>query len=153
MEFQELSNMLQNEGFSKSVVNTMLNEEYHEFDNVEDLKKIYMQNGNFQNILQNLADGYSMEELSSLGVQEENIQTFLEYLKANNSTIGNAKAINQYSNVSNMILSLRRGLASREEIKDGIMSDLANILRKRRNIKFRRNKRFCIRTRLFKTCV
>ncbi len=153
MGFQELSNMFQNEGIPESVVDKILNEKYQEFDNAEDLKYIYGQAGNYQDILQYLADGYLIEDLSGLGVRQENIQMFLDYLKANNLTVENAKAINQYSNGSNMILSLRRGTASREDIKAGIMSDLTIGLEEKRYSRFRTNKSFCTRVRLLKTFV
>ncbi len=131
MESQNFSKILQNEGIPQSTVDIMQNEEYQEFDNAGELKDIFGQEGNYQDILQYLADGYSIEDLLKLGVREENIQMFLDYLRSNNLTVENAKAINQYSNGSNMILSLKRGMASKEDMKNGIISELQGRLKER----------------------
>lgn len=71
-----------------------------------------------------MADGYSMEELPQIGVKQSEIQDFLGMLDKCNLSVENAKAINQYSNGSNMILSVKKGTAGKEEIQSGINKEM-----------------------------
>ena len=132
MKKQDLVEKLQDDGFSEVLIEKMLKENYQEFHGEDELKDLFQQQDSFQEILQSLADDYSMEEIAALGVGQEIIQSFLEYLKRNHLTIENAKAINQYSNGSNMILAIKRGTTSKETIYDQILSDLSEKLKIRR---------------------
>ena len=73
IKIQEFANSLQSEGVPELVADTIIKEDYQEFDNADGLKDIYGQDGNYQNIIQYLADGYSMEDLPNLGVAQEKI--------------------------------------------------------------------------------
>lgn len=82
-------------------------------------------------VLQGLVDGYTMEELPQIGVNQSEIQGFMDAINSYNISVENAKAINQYSNGSNMILSVKRGTITRTELQSGIMQDLSIKLQER----------------------
>lgn len=130
-EHQKLSKTLKTQGLSESQINNILNGEFSTFEQSEELSKVFGNNSNFQTILQYLSDGYTIDELESKGVKSIDIEKFKTMLNACNLTIENAKAINQYSNGSNMILSVKRGSASRTDIKQGIINDLTSKLQER----------------------
>lgn len=130
-DIQRLSTMLESQGLSGNEVNSILNSNFTTFEQGSELDSAFKNNGNFSNILQTLSDGYTMDELESRGIRRQDIDSFNTMLKDSNLTVENAKAINQYSNGSNMILSVKRGTASREEIKQGIFDDLSSKLRER----------------------
>jgi len=131
-DMQRLSSMLENHGLSESEINNALNSNFATFEQSSELDSVFRNSGNFQNILQTLSDGYTIDELESQGIRRQDIDNFNDMLKDSNLTVENAMAINQYSNGSNMILSVKRGTASREEIKQGIFDDLSSKLRERR---------------------
>ena len=87
-------------------------------------------NPNYQNILRQLADGYTIEQLTN--IKKEDIEHFLIDLKSHNLTIDNVKAINQYSNGSNMILGIKRKTISKEDIMLEIYNSLKESLQTRR---------------------
>ena len=46
-------------------------------------------------VLQGLVDGYTMEELPQIGVNQSEIQGFIDAINSYNISVENAKAINQ----------------------------------------------------------
>lgn len=128
---QQITNMLQNQGLSQSDINEILNGNYSTFQNEADLADVFSSSGNHQKVLQGLADGYTMEELPQIGVNQSEIQGFMDTINSYNISVENAKAINQYSNGSNMILSVKRGTITRTELQSGIMQDLSIKLQER----------------------
>lgn len=121
---QKMFNMLQKQGFSQSEIDIILNGEYLSFQSENNLTNLFSSDGNYQNVLRGLADGYTIDELPQIGIKQNEIQNFLEMLDKCNLSVENAKAINQYSNGSNMILSVKKGIASREEIQSGINKEM-----------------------------
>lgn len=85
----------------------------------------------YQKILRYLADGYLIENLKSEDVKEEEIQIFLKDLENNNLTIDNVKAINQYSNRSDIILGIKKGLISKGDVINDIIYQLNSSLKYR----------------------
>lgn len=129
---QQISSMLQIQGLTPAEINEILNGEYTTFQTDMDLINIFNSDGNYQNVLRGLADGYSIEELQQCGVSQKEIEEFMQTLEKCNLTVENAKAINQYSNGSNMILSIKRGTADKSEIQNGIKTDMISKLQTRR---------------------
>ncbi len=117
-------NILQSQGFSQSEIDIILNGEYSSFQSENDLTNLFSSDGKYQDVLRGLADGYSIDELPQVGIKQSEIQDFLGMLDKCNLSVENAKAINQYSNGSNMILSVKRGITSREEIQSGINKEM-----------------------------
>lgn len=130
-ETQRLSNLLESQGLSKDEINVILNGDYSTFQSEADLLDVFSSTGSHQKVLQGLADGYTMEELPQIGVSQSEIQGFMDTIKSYNISVENAKAINQYSNGSNMILSVKRGTTTRTELQSGIMRDLSTKLQER----------------------
>lgn len=128
---QQISNMLQKQGLTESEINGIISGEYLSFQNDVDLTQTFSSDGNYQNILRGLADGYSIDELQQKGINPKEINDFMQELEKCNLTIDNAKAINQYSNDSNMILSIKRGLADRGQIQNKVASDMISKLQTR----------------------
>ena len=128
---QQISNMLQSQGLSQSEIDVILNGEYSAFQTDMELTDIFSSNGTHQSVLRGLADGYSIEELQQHGVNSREIKEFMNTLEKYNLTVENAKAINQYSNGSNMILSMQRGTADRSAIQNGIKTDMMSKLQTR----------------------
>ena len=116
-QIEEISNMLQTQGLNQAEINEILNGNYSSFQNSADLSRVFSSNGNHQNVLRGLADGYSISELQSQGVSQKDIDVFLQELEKYNLTIDNAKAINQYSNGSNMILAMKKNFALSQKIE------------------------------------
>lgn len=131
MQKQQITNMLQNQGLSQLDINEILDGNYSTFQNETDLTEVFSSNGSHQKVLQGLADGYTMEELPQIGVSQSEIQSFMDTIDSYNISVENAKAINQYSNGSNMILAVKRGTTTREELQNGIMKDLSTKLQER----------------------
>ena len=131
LEYQRLLEILKTQGLSENQIHNILNGEFSAFEQSEELSKAFENNGNFQTILQYLSDGYTIDELESKGIKSIDIKKFKIMLNGCNLTVENAIAINQYSNGSNMILSVKRGSASRENIKQGIIDDLTSKLQER----------------------
>lgn len=127
---QKLSNLLQSQGLSENEISEILNGNYSTFQNEADLTDVFGSNGSHQKVLQSLADGYTTEELSQIGVSQSEIQGFMNTINSYNISVESAKAINQYSNGSNMILSVKRG-TTRAELQRGIMQDLSTKLQER----------------------
>ena len=86
---------------------------------------------NFSNILQNLNDGYNIEDLPSLGIRKIEIQDFIEYIDAHGLTIENAKALNMYSCDSEIILAVKNQTKSIDDIKDTIAGISTEFLEQR----------------------
>lgn len=128
---QQISSMLQRQGLTETEINEILNGEYSSFQTDMDLTQIFSSDGNYQNVLRGLADGYSIDELQQQGVSPREIDGFMQELEKNNLSVDNAKAINQYSNGSNMILSMKRGSADKSQIQNGIKSDMMSKLQTR----------------------
>lgn len=128
---QQITNVLQNQGLSQSDINEILNGNYSTFQNEVDLTDVFSSSGSHQKVLQGLADGYTMEELPQIGISQSEIQGFMDTINSYNISVENAKAINQYSNGSNMILSVKRETISRAELQNGIMQDLSTKLQER----------------------
>lgn len=128
---KQIASILQKQGFKFSEINEILNGEYTEFQTDMDLKDVFSSDGNHQNILRGLADGYSIEELQQQGVKPREIEEFMQLLEKFNFTVENAKAINQYSNGSNMILSMKKETANKSEIQKGIRTDMMSKLQTR----------------------
>ena len=68
---QQITNMLQNQGLSQSDINEILNGNYSKFQNEADLTDVFSSSENHQKVLQGLADGYTMEELPQIGVNQK----------------------------------------------------------------------------------
>lgn len=129
-QVQQISNMLQKQGLTESEIDEIINGEYSSFQTDIDLTQTFSSDGNYQNVLRGLADGYSVDELQQ-GISQKEIDEFMQELEKCNLTIDNAKAINQYSNGSNMILSMKRGSADKGQIQSGIKSDMMSKLQTR----------------------
>lgn len=112
-------------------MHNVLNSDFTTFENDSELDSVFGNTRNFANILQTLLDGYTMDELENQGIRRKDIEDFEAMLKESNLTVENAKAINQYSNGSNMILAVKRDSSSREKIKQGIFKDLSVKLKER----------------------
>lgn len=121
---QQISNMLQKQGLTEAEINEILNGEYSSFQTDMDLTQIFSSDGNYQNVLRRLADGYSIDELQQQGISPREIDSFMQELEKNNLSVDNAKAINQYSNDSDMILSMKRGTADKSQIQSKIKSEM-----------------------------
>ena len=130
-QVQQISSMLQKQGLTPAEINEILNGEYTTFQTDTDLVNMFSFDGNHQNVLRGLADGYSIEELQQHGVSQKDIEEFMQTLEKCNLTVENAKAINQYSNESNIILSMKRGTADKSEIQNGIRTDMMSKLQTR----------------------
>lgn len=128
---QTLTDILKTQGLTKSEIDEIINGEYSSFQTDIDLKRIFRSDVNYQNVLRGLADGYTIDELIQQGINPKEIDEFMQELKNNNLSIENAKAINQYSNESNMILSMKRGLKDRNQIKNEIKTDMMDKLKAR----------------------
>lgn len=128
---QTLTNMLKKQGLTESEIDEIINGAYSSFQNNMDLKQIFDSDANYQNVLRGLADGYTIDELIQQGTNPKEVDGLLQELKKNNLSIENAKAINQYSNGSNMILSMKRGWADRNQIQNGIKIDMEDKLKAR----------------------
>ena len=130
-QVQQISNMLQKQGLTESEINEIISGEYSSLQTEIDLTQIFSSDGNYQNVLRGLADGYSIDELQQKGINPKEINDFMQELERCNLTVDNAKAINQYSNDSNMILSMKRGLEDRGQIQNEIASDMMSKLQTR----------------------
>ena len=102
---------------------------YKEYSQVEYESK--SSSVNYQDILRELADGYTIEELPERGIKPENLEIFKRDLADNNLTVENLKAINQYSNGSNMILGVKRNLVEKSTIRQNIHTQLNESLQAR----------------------
>lgn len=128
---QTLTDILKKQGLTESKIDEIINGEYSSFQNSMDLKQIFNSDANYQNVLRGLADGYTIDELIQQGTNPKEIDGLMQELKKNNLSIENAKAINQYSNGSNMILSMKRGWTDRSQIQNVIKTDMADKLKAR----------------------
>lgn len=128
---QTLTDILKKQGLTESEIDEIINGEYSSFQNSMDLKQIFNSDANYQNVLRGLADGYTIDELIQQGTNPKEIDGLMQELKKNNLSIENVKAINQYSNGSNMILSMKRGWADRSQIQNGIKTDMVDKLKAR----------------------
>ena len=131
VQIQQISSMLQKEGLTEAEINEIINGEYSSFQTDIDLAQTFSSDGKYQNVLRGLADGYSIDELQQQGIDFREISGFMQELDKCNLTVDNAKAINQYSNGSNMILSMKRGSADKGQIQSGIKSDMISKLQTR----------------------
>lgn len=128
-EAKKISNMLQKQGLSLDEINVILNGDYLVDDSKNDMSNLFGTNSNYQEILRALADGYTIEEVQNMGVKQSEIQNFMKELDKYDLSIENAKAINQYSSDSNMILSMKRGLADKSKIQNEVKSDMMTKLK------------------------
>ena len=128
---QTLTDILKKQGLTESEIDEIINGEYSSFQNSMDLKQIFNSDANYQNVLRGLADGYTIDELIKQGTNPKEIDGLMQELKKNNLSIENAKAINQYSNGSNMILAMKRGWTDRSKIQNGIKTDMVDKLKAR----------------------
>ena len=131
IQIQQISSMLQKQGLTEAEINEIINGEYSSFQTDIDLAQIFSSDGKYQNVLRGLADGYSIDELQQQGINFREISEFMQELDRCNLTVDNAKAINQYSNGSNMILSMKRGSSDKEQIQSGIKYDMMSKLQTR----------------------
>lgn len=131
IQIQQISSMLQKQGLTEAEINEIINGEYSSFQTDIDLAQTFSSDGKYQNVLRGLADGYSIDELQQQGINFREISEFMQELDRCNLTVDNAKAINQYSNGSNMILSMKRGSADKEQIQSGIKYDMMSKLQTR----------------------
>ena len=131
VQIQQISSMLQKQGLTEAEINEIINGEYSSFQTDIDLAQTFSSDGKYQNVLRGLADGYSIDELQQQGINFKEISEFVQELDKCNLTVDNAKAINQYSNGSNMILSMKRGSADKGQIQNGIKSDMIGKLQTR----------------------
>lgn len=129
-EFNRIFYDLNKLGFSREQIIEILSDDYISITNDNDLQVIFGKDNENQQIFEELSNGYSFEDLIQHGISSLQLQNFKSKLESMNLTVENALAINQYSNGSNMILSAKRGV-SREQIKDGILSELTDKLQQR----------------------
>lgn len=87
---------------------------------------------NFSDILQILNDDYSINDLENLGISKREVSEFLDFLNEKNITVENAKALNLYSNGSNMILGIKKGVVEKETILKNICKDTTRLLEERK---------------------
>ena len=123
--------MLQIQGLNQYEINEILNGDYTYFSTDKELINTFSLKGNYQNILRYLDDGYSIEQLQNIGVSSKEIEQFMDTLEKCNLTVENAKAINQYSNDSNMILSIKKGLVDKAQVKEKISAEMISKLQSR----------------------
>lgn len=86
---------------------------------------------NYSNILQQLNDGYSLEDLPHLGIRRADIQSFIQYIDEQNLTVENAKALNMYSCDSEMILAVKNETKTKTEIASTISDITTDFLEQR----------------------
>ena len=123
---EKIRNMLSNEGLSQSEIDKILLGDYSEISNTSELENVFGKEGNFIRVLEMLRDGYTHEDIQlKYPKQFEQFQSKLDEM---NLSIGEAKAINQYTEGSDMINSYKRGLATKQEIKDGFIEKLTESL-------------------------
>lgn len=89
-------------------------------------------NKNFSDILQILNDDYSINDLENLGIRKSEVSEFLDFLNEKKITVENAKALNLYSNGSNMILGIKKGVVEKETILENICKDTTRLLEERK---------------------
>lgn len=130
-QINKISNMLQRQGLTESEINEIINGEYSSFQTDMDLSQIFSSDRNYQNVLRVLADGYYIDELQQQGINPRETSEFMQELDKYNLTIDNAKALNQYSNDSNMILLMKKGATNKNQIQNGIKTDMMSKLQTR----------------------
>lgn len=126
---EQISTMLKNQGLSQAEIDEILNGEYSSFETPTEIQSIFG-NGKYENVLNMISDGYTMEEIEQSDIPSREIQEFKEMLDNNNWTIENAKAIHQYTDGSNMILGIKRG-QDKATFKQGIEQQLSESLKQR----------------------
>lgn len=126
---EQISTMLQNQGLSQAEINEILNGEYSSVETPTEIQSIFW-NGKYENVLNMISDGYTMEKIEQGDISSREIQEFKEMLDNNNWTIENAKAIHQYTDGSNMILKIKRG-QDKATFKQGIEQQLSESLQQR----------------------
>lgn len=118
----QIKDMLLKDGLDIEDVDVIIYGSYTEYRDQD----LYCENALFKNeeytaIFNALADGYNINEIKN--VKPEKINEFLNILKENNITIGQAIALNKYCVGSNMILGAKRGV-KKEKIRSTIINDL-----------------------------
>lgn len=126
---EQISTMLQNQGLSQAEIDEILNGAYSSFETSTELQNVF-ENGKYENVLNMLSDGFTMEEIEQSDISAREIQEFKEMLDSNNWTVENAKAIHQYTDGSNMILGIKRG-QDKATFKQGIEQQLSESLKQR----------------------
>lgn len=79
-QYKRLFEILKTQGLSETQINSILNGEFSTFEQSEELSRVFGNNSNFQNILQYLSDGYTMDELESKGIKSQYIEKFITML-------------------------------------------------------------------------
>lgn len=125
---QRISQALQKDGVSQAEISRIISGSYETYNTQADLELAFGGLKKYGDILEKLADGYTMEELSQQGISGEKINAFEDMISRRNLTVDNAKAIYQYSIGSNMILNVKRG-TSKEVIQEQIMKELEESLK------------------------
>lgn len=125
-KIDEITGILKEQGLSEKEINEILNGNYSEFQQTSDLETVFGKDGKFDNIADMLRDDYSMEEIQTKYPRE--FSDFQAKLDEMNITFEEARAINQYTEGSTMINSLKRGDSTKAEIHQGIMDRLSKSL-------------------------
>lgn len=129
-QYYQISSFLQNKGISQQDIDEIIDGEFENYNNVNDLESSFGGFRKYDAILEKLSDGYMMHELDEQGIKKAQIREFEKMLEEKNLTADQAKAIYQYSVGSNMILGVKRG-TSVDAIQEQIMSDLEESLQGR----------------------
>ena len=73
---QQITDMLHSQGLTKSEIDVILKGEYASFKTDLELTNLFSLDGNYQNVLRGLADGYSINELQQIGINLAEIEEF-----------------------------------------------------------------------------
>ena len=122
-QMEKLSNMLQQQGLSKTEIDVILNGEYESYDSKYDLESSFGGLKKHDKVLEKLSDGYTMDELRAEGVSQQQIDAFSQMLQEKNLNADQAKAIYQYSVDSNTILGIKRGETTVEAVQENIIKE------------------------------
>lgn len=119
-----LIQMLSQEGLPQEDIMEIVNGSYKSYSTSNELSSSQIfSNEEYSSIIQALSEDYTIDEMTSLGIKQEKVDSFLKVLQENNLTVDNIKAFNRYSSGSNMILAAKRGV-SREDISSSIDMEL-----------------------------
>lgn len=130
-QMEKLSNMLQQQGLSKTEIDVILNGEYESYDSKYDLESSFGGLKKHDKVLEKLSDGYTMDELRAEGVSQQQIDAFSQMLQEKNLNADQAKAIYQYSVDSNTILGIKRGETTVEAVQENIIKEIGEHLQER----------------------
>lgn len=122
--------ILKLKGFDDMAIQQIINGEYVDFSDENEVNEEFSLNTSFSRVFEELRNDYTLEELEERGVKNTEIEKFKEKLFKLGLSVEEAKAINQYSNGSNMILGIKKGI-SKGEINNGIYNELDKKLQER----------------------